>query len=244
MRYKATVEYDGTEYHGWQIQPNARTLQGVIEDALHKLGGEKVRVAAAGRTDAGVHACGQVISFVLAEAKSEWVVQRALNALTPPDISFRTVESVAEGFDPRRAARGRSYVYRIWNERVPSPFWRRYAWHVARRLDVEAMNEAASALIGEHDFTSFRAADCEADNPIRRVDRSTCVRDGSLILYSIDGTAFLKHMVRNIIGTLVEIGLGERASANLAETLAAHDRNRAGATAPPTGLCLTQVRYE
>src|SRR5690349_19064828 len=128
MRYRATIEYDGTDYHGWQIQPYGRTLQAAIEDALLQLSGEKVRVAASGRTDAGVHASGQVISFVLAQAKTTTVVQRALNALTPPDISFRCVEEVDDAFDPRRAARGRRYVYRIYNERVPSPFWRRYAW--------------------------------------------------------------------------------------------------------------------
>lgn len=244
MRYKLTIEYDGTDYHGWQVQPNALTLQAVIEEAVLKLTGEKIRVAAAGRTDAGVHACGQVISFVLARAKPVDVVWRALNALTPRDIAIRTAEIVGDDFDPRRAARRRRYVYRIWNERVPSPFWRRYAWHVPRQLGVDAMQEAAAALIGEHDFTSFRAADCEAENPVRRVDRSDCVRDGSLIVYTIEATAFLKHMVRNIIGTLVDVGLHDRPSSSIVSILAARDRNRAGATAPATGLCLVEVRYE
>ena len=244
MRYKLIIEYDGTDYHGWQVQPNALTLQAVIEEAVLKLTGEKIRVAAAGRTDAGVHACGQVISFVLAQVKPVDVVWRALNALTPRDIAIRTAEIVPDDFDPRRAARRRRYVYRIWNERVPSPFWRRYAWHVPRRLDIAAMQEAAAALVGEPDFTSFRAVDCEAVNPVRRVDRSDCVRDGSLIIYSIDATAFLKHMVRNIVGTLVDIGLHARLSDSMLPLLAARDRNLAGATAPATGLCLVEVRYE
>jgi len=243
MRYKLIIEYDGTHYHGWQLQLNARTIQAVIEEAVLKLSGEKIRVAAAGRTDAGVHASGQVVSFVLERPKPTEVVLRALNALTPRDVAIRSVEAVPDEFDPRRAARGRRYVYRIWNERVPSPFWRLYAWHVARPLDLEAMQEAATALLGEHDFTSLRAADCEAENPVRRVDHSACKRDGSLVIYTIDATAFLKHMVRTVVGTLVEIGLHDRPPSSMAEILAARSRHLAGATAPACGLCLTEVRY-
>ncbi len=244
MRYKLLLEYDGTDYHGWQVQPNGRTLQGVLEAAVLEFSGETVRISASGRTDAGVHAIGQVVSFALQQAKPTEVVCRALNALTPRDIAIRSVEHVDESFDPRRAARSRRYVYRIWNEPYPSPFWRRYTWHVARPLDVPAMQEAAALLLGEHDFTSLRASNCEADNPVRRVYRSDCQRDRSLVIYTIEATAFLKHMVRNIVGTLVEVGLHDRPRDCMTQILAAHDRRCAGQTAPPSGLCLTEVQYD
>src|SRR6185295_19277820 len=155
---------------------------------------ETVRVAAAGRTDAGVHAAGQVVSFAVQASRAPEVVQRALNALTPHDISITSVEEVADDFDPRRAARRRLYVYRIWNAPWPSPFWRRYAWHVRQPLDVAAMSAAAAALLGEHDFSAFQAAGCDADNPVRRMLRSEMERRGPLISYTIEATAFLRHM--------------------------------------------------
>jgi tRNA pseudouridine38-40 synthase len=243
MRFKLTIEYDGTEYHGWQVQPNGRTIQAVLQEAVARMTGESAVVAAAGRTDAGVHACGQVISFALQRPVSTAALQGALNALTPPDISVTAVEVVSDDFHPRRAARSRTYVYRIWNARWASPFWRRYAWHVPRRLDPERMRAAAAHLLGEHDFTSFQAAGCEARQPVRRVLRSDLDHSGHLIIYSIEATGFLRHMARNIIGTLVEVGLGERAAADLPGLLAARDRNLAGPTAPACGLCLEHVNY-
>ncbi len=243
MRFKAIVEYDGTEYVGWQLQPNGRTIQGVFEDAIRSMLGESVRVVAAGRTDAGVHAAGQVISFQLQRSIATDRLLGGLNALTPRDIVIRTIEPVADDFDPRRRARSRVYVYRIWNARWPSPFWRRYAWHIARPLDRDAMQAAAAHLLGEHDFTSFQAAGCDADHPVRRVLRSEITAADQLITYTIEATAFLRHMVRNIIGTLVEVGSGERAAADLPRLLAARDRKSAGPTAPACGLCLTQVKY-
>jgi len=243
MRFKLTVEYDGTDYHGWQIQPQGPTIQGVLEDAIRRMLGESVRVAAAGRTDAGVHAAGQVASFSVQRDVSADTLLSALNALTPRDISIRAAEVVSDDFDPRRAARGRCYVYRIWNTRWPSPFWRRYAWHVAHPLDVERMRIAAAYLVGEHDFTSFQAAGCDADNPVRRVLRSEIETAGPLLTYTIEATAFLRHMVRTIVGTLVEVGMGRRAAADLPGLLAARDRTRAGPTVPARGLCLMQVSY-
>jgi tRNA pseudouridine38-40 synthase len=243
MRFKLIVEYDGSDYHGWQIQPNGRTIQLLLEEAVARFSGETVRVAAAGRTDAGVHAAGQVVSFVLQAPRAPDVVQRALNALTPRDISITSVEEVGDDFDPRRAARSRVYVYRIWNARWPSPFWRRYAWHVARPLDCDAMRAAAATLIGEHDFSAFQAAGCDADNPVRRVLRSELERREPLITYTIEATAFLRHMVRNVIGTLVEVGGGERAPSDLPRLLATRDRAQAGPTAPACGLCLKWVSY-
>jgi len=243
MRFKFIVEYDGTAYHGWQVQPEGPTIQGALEDAIREMRGESVRVAAAGRTDAGVHASGQVVSFSLQREVSADTLLRGLNALTPRDITVREAEVVADDFDPRRAARSRVYVYRIWNTRWPSPFWRHYAWHVARPLDVERMCSAAAQLIGEHDFTSFQAAGCDADNPVRRVLHSEIERAQPLLTYTIEATAFLRHMVRSIIGTLVEIGDGQRPVDDVARLLAARDRRLAGPTVPPCGLCLQQVNY-
>jgi tRNA pseudouridine38-40 synthase len=154
----------------------------------------------------------------------------------------RGVDCVGDEFDPRRHAASRRYIYRIWNRSETSPFWRRYSWLVPRDLDVEAMQGAASQLLGEQDFTSFQGAGCDALHARRRVIRSALTRDGALLLYEIEATAFLRHMVRNIIGTLVEIGLGQRA-ADLRPLVAARDRTQAGATAPAAGLCLVEVRY-
>ncbi len=243
MRFKLTIEYDGTEYHGWQVQPNGRTIQAVLQEALTRMTGESAVVVAAGRTDAGVHAGGQVIGFSLQHTVSPQALQGALNALTPPDISITAAEVVGDDFHPRRAARSRIYAYRIWNARWVSPFWRRYAWRVPRELDREQLRAAATHLLGEHDFTSFQAAGCEARQPVRRVLRSDIDHSGHLITYTIEATGFLRHMVRNIVGTLVEVGLGERGAADLPRLLAARDRTLAGPTAPACGLCLQRVNY-
>lgn len=243
MRIRLLVEYDGTDFSGWQIQPNDRTVQGVLEEALARLFGHPTRVAAAGRTDAGVHASGQVVCFEAAGRFTTAALLGALNALTPPDLSIRTAEVVAANFDPRRAARSRVYVYRIWNRTVASPFWRRHAWHIRSPLAVEAMAVAAVSLVGEHDFTSFRAAGCDAAHPIRRVVRSEVRREGDLVRYEIEATAFLRHMVRNIVGTLVEVGARRRCPDDVGPLLAARDRTQAGITAPAHGLCLVEVKY-
>jgi len=243
MRFKLVIEYDGTEYHGWQVQPNGRTIQGELEQALHRMRGETTRVVAAGRTDAGVHAAGQVVSFTLERSIAPDTLAAALNALTPRDLSIRSAEVVADEFDPRRGAVSRVYLYRIWNASWASPFWRRYACHVRCRLNMEAMRAAAATLIGEHDFTSFRAAGCDAAHARRQVLRSRLDIDGSLVVYTIEANAFLRCMVRNIVGTLLEVGRGTRNSADVGEILAARDRTCAGPTAPPHGLCLAEVKY-
>lgn len=244
MRYKLLVEYEGTRYLGWQIQPQGRTIQGEFEAALGRLTGQAVRVAAAGRTDTGVHASGQVVSFPLERDWPPGVLQRALNALLPHDIRVLQVETVPDAFDPRRDAISRTYVYRIWNRSVASPFWRRFSWHVFTPLKVAAMQEAARALVGEHDFASFQASGCEAEHAIRRVLRSEVDQRGHLVRYEIEANAFVRHMVRNIVGTLVQVGLGERPASDLARVLAERDRKCAGPTAPAQGLCLVSVRYE
>ncbi len=243
MRFKLLIEYDGTEYHGWQVQPNGRTVQGELEDAVHRLCGESPRFVAAGRTDAGVHACGQVVSVVLQRAFAPERLMGALNGLTPRDITIKAVEIVADDFHPRRAARSRIYMYRIWNARWASPFWQRYAWHVAPSLDSEAMCCAAAHLVGEHDFSSFQAAGCAAKQPVRRVLRSDLHTADHVLTFTMEATGFLRHMVRNVMGTLVQVGLGERPAADLPRLLAERDRRLAGPTAPACGLCLTQVNY-
>jgi tRNA pseudouridine38-40 synthase len=243
VQFRMVIEYDGTEYAGWQIQPGVRTVQSTLEDALERLLGHPARVSAAGRTDAGVHAAAQVVCFRTEREIAAEVVSRAMNALTPDDVAVRGVDLVPDSFDPRRSAASRVYVYRIWNRWTASPFWRRFAWHVRQPLSVERMNAAAAHLLGEHDFTSLRAAGCEAAHAVRRVSASEFRRDGDLCSYRIEATAFLRHMVRNAVGTLVEVGSGRRDADDVRALLAARDRNLAAATAPAHGLCLAEVKY-
>jgi tRNA pseudouridine38-40 synthase len=242
-QYRMLLEYDGTDYHGWQLQPDARTLQGVLETALTTALRHPVRVAASGRTDAGVHAFGQVATFRTDRPVEPRELRRSLNALTPPDLAVRDIDGVAESFDARRHATARVYEYRIWNEPWRSAFWHRFTWHVPRPLDVVAMRFAAAALVGEHDFSAFQASDCDADNPVRRVVHSGFTEAEGLCVYRIEANAFLKHMVRAIVGTMVEVGTGHRPAEDVARVLASRARTRAGQTAPPQGLVLTAVRY-
>lgn len=239
------VEYDGTAYVGWQLQPDGPSIQGVLEQALATALREPVRVRAAGRTDAGVHACGQVVAVPVSRVPEDLDrLAKSLNALTPADIAVREVTVVDDHFDPRRHAKSRRYEYRILVARTPSAFWHRYAWHHPVPLDADAMATAAAALLGEHDFAAFRAADADpVRSTVRRVLVSELVRDGELLVYRIEATAFLKHMVRSIVGTLAEIGRGARPAADMADILASRDRRRAGETAPAHGLVLVAVRY-
>ncbi|HVN86559.1 MAG TPA: tRNA pseudouridine(38-40) synthase TruA [Candidatus Binatia bacterium] len=244
MHCKITLQYDGTEFLGWQVQPQGPTIQGALEDALAKLFGVRTRVTAAGRTDAGVHALGQVASFHCPKLIALEDLQRALNALTPAAIAVTEVAAVADDFDPRRHARRRTYCYRLWRPRWRSPFWHRYAWHVWAPIDLDRMQTAAALLVGEHDFSSFQAADCDAVNPVRRVFRSEFEASAEQLVYTIEATAFLRHMVRNIIGTLIEAGTGERSVEQVRVLLALRDRRHAGPTAPAHGLCLLRVDYD
>jgi tRNA pseudouridine38-40 synthase len=245
MQLRLTLEYEGTAYRGWQLQPDGPTIQGILERALATALREAVRVRGAGRTDAGVHACGQVAAVRVSRVPADLGrLRRSLNALTPDDVVVREIAVVDDAFDPRRQARSRVYEYRILNRAAPSPFWRRHAWHVPPPLAAEAMDAAVRALEGEHDFAAFRAADAEpVRSTVRRVFESGVRVEGPLLVYRIEATAFLKHMVRNIVGTLVEVGRGERPPGALAEVLAGGDRTRAGATAPAHGLALVAVRY-
>jgi tRNA pseudouridine38-40 synthase len=245
VQLRLTVEYEGTRYQGWQLQPGVPTVQGVLETALATALREPVRVRGAGRTDAGVHACGQVAAVRVTRIPADLGrLQKSLNALTPDDIAVREIALVDDTFDPRRQARSRVYEYRILNRPAPSPFWTRHAWHVPQPLDMAAMDAAARELEGEHDFAAFQGADAEpVRSTIRRVQMSRMSPADGVLVYRIEATAFLKHMVRNIVGTLVEVGRGERARDAMRELLAGRDRTRAGATAPAHGLTLVAVRY-
>ena len=245
MQLRLTVEYEGTAYQGWQVQPGGATVQEVLERALATALREPVRVRGAGRTDAGVHACGQVAAVRVRHVPPDLErLRRSLNALTPDDVAVRDIAVVDDAFDPRRHARSRVYEYRIWNAPAPSPFWRRHAWHVPLPLDVAAMEEAVAALAGEHDFAAFRGADAGPQrSTVRRVLETAVRADGPLLVYRIEATGFLKHMVRNIVGTMVEVGRGERSPSSMRDILESRDRTRAGPTAPPHGLLLVAVRY-
>jgi len=257
MRLRGTLAYDGTGYRGWQAQGGTGpTLQETVERAVSIVFRQPIRVAAAGRTDTGVHARGQVIAFDVVQAEAESAeparvaphgalgrLLRSINAVLPSDIALLDLAAAAADFDPRRAALLRCYQYRIWNARTRSPFELRTAWHVPEPLDDRDMGAAAAALVGERDFASFQGADHVPRASVRRVARSEIERAGALISYWIEANAFARHMVRNIVGQLVEIGLGRAAPQRIAELLALRDRRAAAPPAPPEGLFLEWVRY-
>jgi tRNA pseudouridine38-40 synthase len=243
VNIKLTIEYDGTNYCGWQIQSNGESIQAVLERAISTFLGKPTRLTGAGRTDAGVHALGQVANFFADKEVDPHRVRRALNALTPDDITIKAVEIVPDEFDARRDGRSRVYEYHILNRPTASPFHLNRAWYLHKELDFVAMRAAMECLLGEHDFSSFRAAGCEAAHPIRTIYRSFMEQRGELLVYTVEATAFLRHMVRNIVGTLVEVGRGLRTANTFSELLDARDRTQAGPTAPPHGLYLIQVRY-
>jgi tRNA pseudouridine38-40 synthase len=243
VNIKLTIEYDGTNYCGWQIQSNGESIQGVLERGISTFLGKPTRLTGSGRTDAGVHALGQVANFVTDREIDLHRVRRALNALTPDDIAIKSVEIVADGFDARRDGRSRVYEYHILNRPTASPFYLNRAWHLHEELDLAAMRAAIECLLGEHDFSSFRAAGCEAAHPIRTIYRTSLEQRGELLVCTVEATAFLRHMVRNILGTLVEVGRGLRPANSFSELLEARDRTQAGPTAPPDGLFLMEVKY-
>jgi tRNA pseudouridine38-40 synthase len=242
-RVRLTLEYDGTDFVGWQRQPNGRSVQEVLEKALKELLGATVTAAAAGRTDAGVHALGQVVAFDAPRSLPGRAYVRGLSSLLPQDVAVVAAAEVAEGFDPRRWATGKRYRYLISHRPGRAPLLRRTHWELFTPLDVGAMRVAAPALLGTHDFTSFRAADCEAQHARRTLRELELLPVGEVLRIDVEGTAFLKHMVRNIVGSLVEIGRGRRSPDWLVEVLEARDRTRAGPTAPAHGLTLVEVTY-
>jgi tRNA pseudouridine38-40 synthase len=240
---RLVIEYDGTDFAGWQRQAGQRTVQGCLEDAFAAMVGAPVRITGAGRTDAGVHAEGQVASARVEARIPSGGFLRGLNAHLPPDIAVRELADVPENFDARRSARGKVYRYLIWNHLVRSPHRARWSWHLRAPLDSHALREAAAAFIGQHDFRGFRAADCERRSTVRLIRSFTVVRDGALITCEVEGTAFLKNMVRIMIGTLVAAGRHRLDAGAIRALLAAGDRSKAGVTAPAHGLTLVRVIY-
>lgn len=240
---KLTIEYDGTAYHGWQVQPGLPTIQGILQDTAKRISGEEVHIAGAGRTDAGVHALGQVANFRTGKELSPDIWQRAFNSLLPPDIVVRCAETVPNGFDARRSAKQKTYRYSILNAPHPSALDRHWLLHVPGPLELAPMEEAAVSLLGEHDFSAFRAANGDSPNQVRRVYQACFLSEGNRLQFVITGNGFLKHMIRIVVGTLLDVGRGRLAPGAFREVLASKDRQRAGRTAPAHGLCLMQVSY-
>lgn len=245
-RIKITLAYDGTDFHGWQIQPGLPTIQGVLEQVLAKIEGRPVKVIGAGRTDAGVHALAQVAAFDLENRIPADNLRRAMNRLLPAAIRVLSVEEASPQFHPRRDALWKTYEYRIWRAEICPPFQRLYVHHFPYPLDEARMIEAAPVLEGEHDFTAFAASDDKDTEGLSRVRRIYCSqlrRQEHCLIYRVTGSGFLKHMVRNIVGTLLEVGKGNLDAAGLRALLASGKPASAGPTAPARGLFLLEVRY-
>lgn len=242
---RLVVQYDGTDFHGWQRQPGLRTVQGALEDALTQLTGERPTCNASGRTDAGVHAIGQVVSLVTDCRHDPATIRKALNALTPRDVLVQSVEDVPERFHATLSAVSKRYRYEIDNGRVgPDPFRLRYAWHVHVPLDEGAMQRAGQALVGTHDFRSFETEYPNRASSVRTILDLAVERTGDVVAIEVEADGFLYNMVRAIAGTLMLVGAGKRPESWVAEVVAAQARVEAGPTAPPQGLYLLHVNYE
>lgn len=237
------LEYDGSAYAGWQVQPSRPTVQGALQAALERLTGAPVKVVGAARTDAGVHALGQVANFKTESPHPCATFRRALNALLPRDIVVREAVEAPLSFDARRSATGKTYRYTLLVRADPSPLHRSFSLHVPPPLDLPAMAKAAGALLGRHDFSAFRSSSCEAPHPVRTVWEARFLEDPPFGHFVISAEAFLQHMVRSIVGTLLQVGRGRRPPEQVAAILAGRDRARAGPTAPPHGLFLEKVHY-
>jgi tRNA pseudouridine38-40 synthase len=243
-RFKLTLEYDGGPFVGWQRQDNGPSVQQTLEEAIFGFSGERVTSFAAGRTDAGVHALGQVVHFDLARETTAATVMDAVNFhLKPNPIAVLAAEIAPEDFHARFSAKARAYRYRILNRRAPLALERGRAWQVQQPLDEVAMQAAADRLVGHHDFTSFRSSICQAASPEKTLDRLAVRREGDLLSIEAGARSFLHHQVRNMVGTLKLVGEGKWTADDVAAALAARDRAKAGPTAPPEGLYLTEVRY-
>ncbi|YBV95544.1 tRNA pseudouridine(38-40) synthase TruA [Phyllobacteriaceae bacterium JZ32] len=246
-RYKLTIEYDGTPYAGWQRQENGHTVQAAIEQAIGKFCGEDVTLGAAGRTDAGVHALAQVAHVDLTKDWGAAKVRDALNAhlvMADERVVILNVERVPESFDARFSATARHYLYRIVNRRPPIAIEMNRAWWVSKPLDVEAMHAAAQRLLGKHDFTTFRASQCQAKSPVKTLDRLDVTRNGELVEIRASARSFLHNQVRSLAGSLMEVGVGRWTGDDLVAALEARDRAACGQVAPPYGLYLIGVDYE
>jgi tRNA pseudouridine38-40 synthase len=243
-RYRLLVEYDGRPYHGFQAQTDLPSVQGALERAIKAFCGEELRVNAAGRPDSGVHAPGQVVHVDLAKAWPAETVRNALNAhLVPEPIAILAAEAAPAGWHARFSARGRRYRYRILIRIAPPALDQGRVWHVKKPLDAEAMHEAAQALVGHHDFTTFRDLGCQAKSPMKTLDLATVRREGAEVILEFASRSFLHRQVRSMVGTLAEVGVGRWTRADVAAALAARDRRACGPVAPAHGLYLTDVTY-
>lgn len=243
-RWRLVISYDGTEFRGWQHQPGQRTVQRALEDALESLlGGERRWVDGSGRTDAGVHALGQVGTFKCHASRTARELLDGLNALLPEDLAVRHVARAQPSFHARFSAVGKRYRYRVRTEAARTALDRHRTWDLRRRLDYPAMEDALSRLVGEHDFRCFQASGCTARNTVRRIFEARLERSDDGVVVELHGTGFLRHMVRNIVGTVVEVGLGKEEPSWLDQVLETRDRRAAGRTAPPQGLYLVNVDY-
>ena len=241
---KLTIEYDGTAFHGWQIQPGFKTIQGVMQERIAQITQGKINLLGAGRTDAGVHALGQVANFQTESAIDLIALQRGLNSLLPSDIVITAAEEVEEGFHARFSARSKTYEYHILNRFHPSALLRAYAWFIPHQLDLASMERCGRLLIGSHDFSSFRASGDESRHSIREIIRLEIEhRKDDLIVIVIEANAFLREMVRSIVGTLVDVGKGKTSLEEFQKIFEARDRRLAGMTAPAQGLFLVEVKY-
>ena len=244
-RFKLTIEYDGGPFAGWQRQKNGFSVQEAIETALEKLSGDRVSIGGAGRTDAGVHALGQVAHVDLVKDWPFDVLRDGLNAhLRPHPVAILAAERVAESFDARFSARRRHYLYRIVNRRAPLALCHGRAWHITRKLDVSAMQEAAQHLIGRHDFSTFRSSECQAASPVRTLERLDVIRAGEEIHIKASAKSFLHTQMRSIAGSLEHVGSGRWSAGDFIAARDARDRRRCGVIAPPEGLYLLCVEYE
>jgi len=243
-RYKLTLEYDGRPFHGWQRQENGLTVQEVLETAVFRLSGEECVVQGAGRTDAGVHALAQVAHVDISKVFPADTVRDALNHhVRPHPVSVLSSEIVDDGFHARFSATGRAYLYRILNRRAGPALDQGRVWWQAMALDADAMHDAAQFLCGHHDFTTFRASECQAKSPEKTLDKLTVSRAGEEVHVVAEARSFLHHQVRNIVGTLQLVGSGKWRPRDVARALDARDRSAGGPTAPPDGLYLTRVVY-
>ena len=243
-RYKIILEYDGTPFVGWQRQNNGVSVQGVVEAAIHAFSGESVTITAAGRTDTGVHARGQVASFDLARAFPTDTVRDAINAhVRPHPVAVLSAAEAAADFSARFSAIKRHYGYRVIVRRAPLALDRDRAWWIPQTIDVAAMAEAAKALIGQHDFTTFRAAECQAKSPVKTLDEARVEAQGESVLFNFSARSFLHSQVRSMVGSLVQVGRGKWQSDELRRVLESRDRAECGPLAPPCGLTLMRVDY-
>ncbi|HMT09932.1 MAG TPA: tRNA pseudouridine(38-40) synthase TruA [Pyrinomonadaceae bacterium] len=249
MNFKLLIQYDGTDFHGWQVQENSRTIQGELERVIGMLEDGKVTVVGSGRTDAGVHAEGQIANVKMSRPFTPEKLRNAINGNLWRDIRIMKVETAPDEFHARFSATGKTYRYRIVNAPVMSPFWRRFAHHEQKPLDVAKMTSAAQLFLGEHDWTAFASAQSDGESRVRTITNVAFEskwddRGGSLIEFSISATGFLRYMVRSIVGTLIEVGQGTKDSDTIQTAIITGDRNLCGKTAPAQGLTLVKVDYD